>query len=78
MTLEQTEQLVSWLDEEHRKDKAKIAELSEQLTQQFSQIAGVIYPYVVVPWQSAAFVELQSGRGRKAMSYSQGIQAFVC
>ena len=39
MTLEQTEQLVTWLDEEHRKDKARIAELSDQLTQQYSQIA---------------------------------------
>ena len=41
MTLEQTEQLVTWLDEEHRKDKAKIAELSEQLTLQYSQMAGL-------------------------------------
>jgi chromosome segregation ATPase len=39
MTLEQTEQLVTWLDEEHRKDKVRIAELSDQLTQQYSQIA---------------------------------------
>ena len=41
MTLEQTEQLVSWLDEEHRKDKARISELSDQLTQQYSQIAAL-------------------------------------
>ncbi len=41
MNLEQAVQLINWLDEEHRKDKAQIAELSAQLGQQYTQIAAL-------------------------------------
>jgi len=41
MNLEQAVQLLNWLDEEHRKDKAQIAELASQLTQQYTQVAGL-------------------------------------
>lgn len=41
MDLDQATQMISWLDEERRKDKAQIAELANQLTQQYSQIAGL-------------------------------------
>ncbi len=39
MDLDQAIQLINWLDEEHRKDKAQIADLSNQLTQHYSHIA---------------------------------------
>ncbi|MBI5304696.1 MAG: hypothetical protein HY868_21360 [Chloroflexi bacterium] len=42
MNLEQVTQRVTWLDEEHRKDKAQIAEVGNQLTSQYSQIAGLV------------------------------------
>ena len=41
MNLDQAVQLLNWLDEEHRKDKAQIAELASQLTQQYTQVAGL-------------------------------------
>jgi DNA repair exonuclease SbcCD ATPase subunit len=41
MNLEQVSQLVAWLDEEHRKDKAQLTELANQLSQQYTQIAGL-------------------------------------
>jgi hypothetical protein len=41
MDLDQAIQLLQWLDEEHRKDKAQISELASQLTQQYAQIAGL-------------------------------------
>jgi len=41
MNLEQAVQLLNWLDEEHRKDKAQIAELAGQLTQQYTLVAGL-------------------------------------
>ena len=41
MNLEQAVQLLNWLDEEHRKDKAQIADLASQLTQQYTQVAGL-------------------------------------
>ncbi|MBM3129754.1 MAG: hypothetical protein FJ009_14150 [Chloroflexi bacterium] len=41
MNLEQAIQLLNWLDEEHRKDKAQIAELASQLTQQYTLVAGL-------------------------------------
>ncbi len=41
MDLDQAIQMINWLDEERRKDKAQIAELANQLTQQYSQIAGL-------------------------------------
>jgi len=41
MDLDQTTQMINWLDEERRKDKAQIAELANQVTQQYSQMAGL-------------------------------------
>jgi uncharacterized phage infection (PIP) family protein YhgE len=41
MNLDQAVQLISWLDEEHRKDKAQLGELSNQLSQQYTQISGL-------------------------------------
>jgi len=41
MNLDQAVQLLNWLDEEHRKDKAQIAELASQLTQQYTLVAGL-------------------------------------
>jgi hypothetical protein len=41
MNLDQVIQLLNWLDEEHRKDKAQIAELASQLTQQYTLVAGL-------------------------------------
>jgi hypothetical protein len=41
MNLEQAVQLLNWLDDEHRKDKAQIAELASQLTQQYTLVAGL-------------------------------------
>lgn len=41
MNLDQAVQLLNWLDEEHRKDKAQISELAGQLTQHYSLIAGL-------------------------------------
>lgn len=41
MNLEQAVQLLNWLDEEHRKDKAQISELAGQLTQHYALIAGL-------------------------------------
>lgn len=41
MNLDQAAQLISWLDEEHRKDKAQLGELANQLSQQYTQISGL-------------------------------------
>lgn len=41
MNLEEAVQLVNWLDEEHRKDKAQIAELAGQLSEQYTHIAAL-------------------------------------
>lgn len=41
MNLDQAVQLITWLDEEHRKDKAQLTELGNQLTQQYTQLAGL-------------------------------------
>lgn len=41
MNLDEVVQLVSWLDEEHRKDKTQITELQNQISQQYTQIAGL-------------------------------------
>ncbi len=37
----QTTQMVKWLDEERRREKAQVAELMEQISQQYTQIAGL-------------------------------------
>lgn len=41
MNLEEAIQLVTWLDEEHRKDKAQIGELQNQISEQYGTIAGL-------------------------------------
>ncbi len=41
MNLEQLSQVVAWLDEEHRQEKAQLTELGNQLTQQYAQLAGL-------------------------------------
>ena len=41
MDLDQAIQMINWLDEEHRKDKAQISELAGQLNSQYTQIAGL-------------------------------------
>ncbi len=41
MNLDQVVQLVNWLDEEHRRDKAQIGELQNQISQQYTQIQGL-------------------------------------
>ncbi|HEX9077743.1 MAG TPA: hypothetical protein VF932_18300 [Anaerolineae bacterium] len=41
MNLEEAVQLVNWLDEEHRKDKAQIIDLQNQISQQYTQIAAL-------------------------------------
>ncbi len=41
MNLEEAIQLVQWLDEEHRKDKAEVVELRGQLGEFYSRIAGL-------------------------------------
>lgn len=41
MNLEQATHLLTWLDEEHRKDKAQLGELADQLVQQYTQISGL-------------------------------------
>jgi chromosome segregation ATPase len=41
MNLDQASQLITWLDEEHRKDKAQLGELANQLSQQYTQVAGL-------------------------------------
>ncbi len=41
MNLEQAVQLINWLDEEHRKDKSQIIELSAQIGQQYTQIQSL-------------------------------------
>jgi uncharacterized phage infection (PIP) family protein YhgE len=41
MNLDQAVQMLNWLDEEHRKDKAQISDLAGQVTQQYAQIAGL-------------------------------------
>ena len=38
---DQTTQLVAWLDEEHRRDKAQLSEVLDQLGQHHTQIAGL-------------------------------------
>lgn len=38
---EQTAQLVAWLDEEHRRDKAQLSEVLDQIGQHHTQIAGL-------------------------------------
>ncbi len=41
MNLEQAVQLINWLDEEHRKDKSQIIELTAQIGQQYTQIQAL-------------------------------------
>ena len=41
MNLDEAVQLVNWLDEEHRKDKTQIAELQNQVGQQYTLISGL-------------------------------------
>jgi len=41
MDLDQAIQMINWLDEEHRKDKAMISEISGQLTSQYAQTASL-------------------------------------
>lgn len=41
MNLDQAAQLITWLDEEHRKDKVQLGELANQLGQQYTQISGL-------------------------------------
>ncbi len=41
MNLEEAVQLVTWLDEEHRTDKTQIAELQNQISQQYTHIASL-------------------------------------
>ncbi|MGB8646827.1 MAG: hypothetical protein WCF84_16420 [Anaerolineae bacterium] len=41
MSLDQNTQLLSWLDEEHRRDKATIADLTSQLDQHLTSINGL-------------------------------------
>jgi hypothetical protein len=41
MNLEQAVQLLNWLDEEHHKDKAQVADLASQLSQQYALVAGL-------------------------------------
>jgi hypothetical protein len=41
MNQDQTVQLITWLDEEHRKDKTQLGELANQLSQQYTQISGL-------------------------------------
>ncbi len=41
MNLDEAIQLINWLDEEHRKDKAQISELSGQLSQHYTHIASL-------------------------------------
>ncbi len=41
MNLDEAVQLINWLDEEHRKDKAQIAECQNQIGMQYTQIAGL-------------------------------------
>jgi chromosome segregation ATPase len=41
MNLDQVVQLVNWLDEEHRRDKAQIGELQSQIGQQYTQIQAL-------------------------------------
>ncbi len=41
MNLDEAVQLINWLDEEHRKDKAQISELSGQLSQHYTHIASL-------------------------------------
>lgn len=42
MNLEQITQRVNWLDDEHRKDKAQLIEVGNQLTSQYTQLAGLV------------------------------------
>ncbi len=41
MDLDQAIQMLQWLDEERRKDKVQISELAGQLTQQYTNVAGL-------------------------------------
>lgn len=41
MSPDQAVQLIAWLDEEHRKDKAQMSEILDRLSQQYTQIAGL-------------------------------------
>ncbi len=41
MNLDQVVQLVNWLDEEHRRDKAQIGELQNQISQQYTQMQAL-------------------------------------
>ena len=41
MEFEQIVKRLDWLDEEHRKDKAQIAECQNQIGAQYTQIAGL-------------------------------------
>ena len=42
MNLEQITQRVNWLDDEHRKDNAQLIEVGNQLTSQYTQLAGLV------------------------------------
>jgi hypothetical protein len=41
MNLEQVVQRVTWLDEEHRKDKAQLVQVADQISLQYTQLAGL-------------------------------------
>ncbi len=41
MELDQAVQLINWLDDEHRKDKAQISELAGQISSLYAQISGL-------------------------------------
>jgi chromosome segregation ATPase len=68
MNLDQATQLISWLDEEHRKDKAQLGELANQLGQQYTQISGL----------NKSLMDLEERLARvqsQALRYSQVEQA---
>jgi chromosome segregation ATPase len=68
MNLDQATQLISWLDEEHRKDKAQLGELANQLGQQYTQISSL----------NKSLMDLEERLARvqsQALRYSQVEQA---
>jgi chromosome segregation ATPase len=68
MNLDQATQLLTWLDEEHRKDKAQLGELANQLSQQYTQISAL----------SKSVMDLEERLARvqsQALRYSQIEQA---
>jgi chromosome segregation ATPase len=68
MDLDQATQLLTWLDEEHRKDKAQLGELANQLSQQYTQISAL----------SKSVMDLEERLARvqsQALRYSQIEQA---